>query len=263
MAKVMTHFWEEPCISGTKGSGAIFFSGCNLGCIFCQNKKISRGGFGREISEEYLAEIFKRLDRSGVHNINLVTPTHFTRSVSRALCLCRPSVPVVYNCGGYESVSTLKELEGKVQIYLPDLKYSDPVLAGRFSSAADYPEIAEKALKEMYRQVGGCRFDGNGILKSGMIVRHLVLPGHLENSYGVIDMFARLFPKGDVLFSLMSQYTPPADKLPYKELNRRVTTLEYNRVYDYMLENGIENGFAQERSSAKEEYTPDFDLSGF
>ena len=264
VAKVMTHFWEEPCISGQKGSGAIFFSGCNLRCVFCQNRKISREGFGRKISVDELSKIFEKLDKSGVNNINLVTPTHFSSAISAALSVYHPAVPVVYNCGGYESVKTLKSLEGKVQIYLPDFKYSDPSLSLALSAAPDYPQIALSALKEMYRQVGPCEFGEDGILKSGMIVRHLVLPGHLENSYGVIDLFADTFEKGTVLFSLMSQYTPPRDKaLPFKELNRRLTTLEYNRVYDYMLKKGIDYGFCQERSSAKEEYTPDFDLSGF
>ena len=250
VAKVMTHFWEEPCISGDKGSGSIFFSGCNLRCVFCQNKKINRDVFGREITVYELSEIFKKLDKSGVNNINLVTPTHFSSAISAALSIYRPSIPVVYNCGGYESVNTLKALEGKIQIYLPDFKYSDPSLSAAFSAAQDYPQTALSALKEM--------------LKSGMIVRHLVLPGHLKNSYGVIDLFADTFEKGTVLFSLMSQYTPPQDKsLPFKELNRRITTFEYNRVYDYMVKKGVDYGFCQERSSAKEEYTPDFDLSGF
>ena len=264
VAKVMTHFWEEPCISGDKGSGAIFFSGCNLRCVFCQNKKISRDGFGREITVYELSEIFKKLDKSGVNNINLVTPTHFSSAISAALSIYRPSIPVVYNCGGYESVDTLKALEGKIQIYLPDFKYSDPSLSAAFSAAQDYPQTALSALKEMYRQVGPCKFGEDGMLKSGMIVRHLVLPGHLKNSCGVIDLFADTFEKGTVLFSLMSQYTPPQDKfLPFKELNRRITTFEYNKVYDYMVKKGVDYGFCQERSSAKEEYTPDFDLSGF
>ena len=264
VAKVMTHFWEEPCISGDKGSGAIFFSGCNLRCVFCQNKKISRDGFGREITVDGLSKIFERLDKGGVNNINLVTPTHFSSAISAALSIYRPSIPVVYNCGGYESVDTLKALEGKIQIYLPDFKYSDSSLSSAFSAASDYPKTALAALWEMYRQVGPCKFGEDGILKSGMMVRHLVLPGHLENSYGVIDLFADTFEKGTVLFSLMSQYTPQRNNLlPFKELNRRLTTLEYNRVCDYMIKKGVDYGFCQERSSAKEEYTPDFDLSGF
>ena len=261
VAKVMTHFWEEPCISGKNGSGAVFFSGCNLGCIFCQNSEISHGGFGKEISVERLREIFRELEISGVNNINLVTPTHYADAVLEAL-EPKPVIPVIYNCGGYESVETLKRLEGKIQIYLPDMKYSSCELAKKLSGAYDYPERAKQAIREMFRQVGPCKFDSDGILKSGLVVRHMVLPGFLENSYGVIDWFAEAFPKGEVLFSLMSQYTPPKKPLMFKQLNRRLTTLEYNRVYDYMLKKGIERGFCQERSSAKEEYTPKFDLSG-
>ena len=257
------HRFEEPCISGQNGSGAIFFSGCNLRCAFCQNRKISRENFGREVSVKRLSEIFCRLEQSGVNNINLVTPGHFAPAIKAALSLCRPSIPVVYNCGGYESVETLKSLSGNIQIYLPDMKYSDSGLARQVSGAEDYPGIAKAAISEMFGQVGPCKFDENGILQSGVVVRHLVLPGFLENSYRVIDWFADAFEKGSVLFSLMSQYTPPKNKLPVKSLNRRLTTLEYNRVYDYMLSKGVEFGYCQQRSSAKEEYTPDFDLSGF
>ena len=261
-ARAGLHFWEEPCISGTGGSGAVFFSGCNLGCIFCQNAGISRGGAGKEISVTRLREIFDELIYQGADNINLVTPTHFSDLIAEALAAEKLPVPVVYNTGAYEETDALKRLEGLVDIYLPDYKYADSTLAARFSSAEDYPEKAWTAIEEMYRQTGEYEFDEDGMLKKGMIIRHLVLPGHIKNTLDVIDKVSGRFTDSEVLFSLMSQYTPPKVKLPYEELNRRLTREEYDSAVDYLYLCGIENGYVQELSSAKEEYTPDFDLSG-
>lgn len=255
------HFWEEPCISGYGGSGAVFFSGCNMGCIFCQNEPLSRGFAGKEISVKRLREIFYELIDEGADNINLVTPTHFVPLIAKALSEERLPVPVVYNTSSYEETDTLKTLDGLIDIYLPDLKYVSSELSGALSSAPDYFEKALPAIKEMYRQTGDAVFDDEDMLQRGIIIRHLVLPGYLENTYDVIDKVSENFGEG-VLFSLMSQYTPPKKKLEYPSLNRRLTEEEYESAVDYMYLAGIENGFLQELSSAKEEYTPDFDLTG-
>lgn len=260
ISRAALHLWEEPPISGENGSGTIFFSGCNLQCSFCQNKDISRGGIGKEITIERLKGIYKDLISQGAHNINLVTATHFIDAVLKSLDDPLP-VPVVYNCGGYESIDTLKRLEGKIQIYLPDLKYSDNSLAVKYSKAPDYFETATKAIKEMHRQVGNYVIDNNGIMKSGVIIRHLILPNNLENTKGVIDWVKNSFNEGEVLFSLMSQFTP-ITPCPHEELSRRLTQDEYAEIEDYLFESGIEDGFMQELSSAKEEYIPPFDLTG-
>lgn len=260
IARAGLHFWEEPPISGEKGSGTVFFSGCNLGCCFCQNKEISKEHFGKEISIERLREIYFELIEKGAHNINLVTPTHFAEAVAKSLEEPLP-VPVVYNCGGYESVETLKTLEGKISIYLPDMKYADDELAKRYSKAPDYFNIASSAIKEMFRQVGNYEIDENGIMKKGVIIRHLVLPGQLTNSKKVIDWVKNTFESGQVLFSLMSQFTP-APGCSIDELGRRLTNEEYEEISDYLFNSGIEDGFMQELSSAKEEYIPPFDLTG-
>ena len=254
------HFWEEPPISGENGSGTVFFSGCNLGCIFCQNKKISRGRFGKTVTPERLREIYEELINKGAHNINLVTPTHFADAVLASL-EPKLSVPVVYNCGGYESVETLKRFEGKIQIYLPDIKYSDNALAKKYSAAPDYFETAKEAVKEMYRQTGKYDIGDDGIMKKGVIIRHLILPGQLENTKKVIDWVKNEFAPGEVLFSLMSQFTP-VEGCNTDELYRRLTKDEYSEIADYLFESGIEDGFMQELSSAKEEYIPPFDLEG-
>lgn len=255
------HFWEEPCISGYGGSGAIFFSGCNMGCIFCQNMTLSRGETGKEITEKRLREIFYELIDEGADNINLVTPTHYVPEIVKALSAEKLPVPVVYNTSSYEEVSTLKMLDGLVDIYLPDLKYKDSSLSKALSNAPDYYEKALPAVKEMIRQTGECVFDDEGMLIRGTIIRHLVLPGYLENTYDIIDTFAENF-NGKAMFSLMSQYTPPKTKLKFESLNRRLTEEEYEKAVDYMYLSGIEDGFLQELSSAKEEYTPAFDLTG-
>lgn len=260
IARAALHFWEEPPISGENGSGTVFFSGCNLGCIFCQNKKISRGRFGKTVTPERLREIYEELINKGAHNINLVTPTHFADAVLASL-EPKLAVPVVYNCGGYESVETLKKFEGKIQIYLPDMKYSDNALAKKYSAAPDYFETAKAAVKEMYRQTGKYDIGDDGIMKKGVIIRHLILPGRLENTKKVIDWVKNEFAPGEVLFSLMSQFTP-VEGCNTDELYRRLTKDEYSEIADYLFESGIEDGFMQELSSAKEEYIPPFDLDG-
>lgn len=260
VARAAKHHWEEPCISGTEGSGTVFFSGCTLGCVFCQNREISRGGTGREVTIEHLADIFKRLEGQGVHNLNLVTPTHFTPQILQALELAKPTVPVVMNCGGYERVETLRQWEGKVQVYLPDLKYFSPELSARYSAAPDYFAVASKAIMEMHRQQPQLVWEGD-LLKSGLIIRHLVLPGCMKDSLKVLDFLDKNLPKDSFLLSLMSQYTPTENCKQFPEINRRVTTYEYRKVADRAAELGF-SGFAQDRRSAKEEYTPPFNLEG-
>ena len=258
IARAALHFWEEPVISGTNGSGTVFFSGCNLRCVYCQNHNISADGFGKEITPQRLREIFEDLIARGAHNINLVTPTHFVPWILPALTPKLP-VPVVYNCGGYESLDILRLLEGKVDIWLPDLKYADDELAGKLSGAKDYFEVAAAAIEEMYQQAGDYIIE-DGLLKRGVIIRHLVLPGQLENTKRCIDWVARTFQPGQVLFSLMAQYTPqPGAEGP---LARHVTSGEYRAAVEYMENCGIADGFTQQRTSAKEEYTPPFDLTG-
>ncbi len=258
VARAGLHHWEEPPISGTNGSGTVFFSGCTLRCVFCQNHEISAQNFGKEISPERLRQIFEELIAQGAHNINLVTPTHFTPWILQALQ--EPlAVPVVWNCGGYERVETLRMLAGKVDIYLPDLKYADASLAAALSAAEDYFPVATAAIEEMHAQVGDVVLE-NGLLKRGVVIRHLMLPGQLNNTRQVIDWVARTFRPGQVLFSLMSQYTPQ----PGAEgaLARTVRRSEYRAAAEYMRNCGIEDGFLQEDSSARPEYTPPFDLTG-
>lgn len=259
IARAAPHFWEEPCISGTKGSGTVFFSGCNMKCVFCQNYEISSGGKGKIVTPERLTEIYYELIEQGVHNINLVTPTHFSKQIIKTLEKPLP-VPVVYNSGGYDSVETLRMFEGKVQIYLPDLKYMSSALAEKYSKAKDYPETAKKAIREMFRQTGEFILDDDGIMQKGVVIRHLMLPGQLENTLDVIDWVSDEF--GDkVIFSLMSQFTPN-ENCTLPELQQIITQEEYNKAVDYMYLCGIENAYVQDFSSAKKEYTPPFDFSG-
>ena len=258
-ARAMLHQWEEPCLVGEHGAGAVFFSVCNLRCKFCQNGVISQEGYGKPITPRRLREIFEELVEQGAACLDLVTPTHFTDAVLEALGEERWPVPVVWNCGGYESVETLKRLEDRVQVYLPDLKYALTEPAKAYSGAADYPETAKAAILEMFRQTGPYRME-NGQLKSGVLIRHLVLPGELENTKDVIDWVAETFRPGEVLFSLMSQYTPQPGAVG--KLARKVTKAEYRAAERYMADCGIADGFTQERTSAKEEYTPDFHLQG-
>lgn len=257
-ARAMLHHWEEPCISGSRGSGAVFFSGCVLGCIFCQNGQISREQAGRPVSPARLREIFDALICQGAHNINLVSPTPFAPAILEALEPTLP-VPVVWNTGGYERVETLRTLEGRVQVWLPDLKYADNSLARRYSGAGDYFETAAAAILEMHRQSGDYVME-DGLLKRGVLIRHLLLPGGLANAKAVMDWVADSFRPGQVLFSLMSQYTPQpgAEGL----LARRVSGGEYRAAVEYMENLGIMDGYYQDSSSAREEYTPEFDLSG-
>lgn len=259
VARAMLHQWEEPCLVGDHGAGCVFFSGCNLRCCFCQNGTISREGFGKPISVERLRDIFRELIAQGAACLDLVTPTHFTPAILEALGDEEWPVPVVWNCGGYESVETLRLLEGKVQVYLPDLKYALPGPAKRYSGAEDYFDRASAAILEMYRQTGPYVLE-DGRLKRGVVIRHLQLPGELENTRRCIDWVAETFRPGEVLFSLMSQYTPqPGAKGP---LARHVTGAEYRAAVAYMENCGITDGYTQERTSAREEYTPDFDLRG-
>lgn len=258
-ARAMLHRWEEPCLSGTRGAGCVFFTGCNLGCVYCQNGAISHGRFGKTVSPARLRAIFDALAARGAHCIDLVTPTHFTPWILEALDAPLP-VPVVWNSGGYERVDTLRTLEGKVQVYLPDLKYGVTALAAELSRAPDYFETAKAAIDEMFRQVGPYRMDADGILQSGVVIRHLVLPGQLENTRRVIDYVARRFAPGEVLFSLMSQYTPRPNASG--TLARRITGAEYRAAAAYLDACGLRDGFVQERSSAAAEYTPSFDLRG-
>ena len=260
VARAALHQWEEPPISGTRGSGTVFFSGCSLKCIFCQNEPISHENFGKTVTVDRLREICRSLIAQGAHNINFVNPTHYAHVLAELLE--QPfDIPVVYNTGGYDMVDTLQTLEGKVDIYLPDLKYLDPDSARSFSAAADYPEVATAAILEMFRQTGPCQFDENGLLKKGVIIRHLVLPGRLNEAKAVMDWVAQHFAPGEVLFSLMSQYTPYGKALDDPRLARRLRPSEARSAREYMFNLGLD-GFTQEDDSAKTEYIPPFDLTG-
>lgn len=259
-ARAGVHYWEEPVISGSFGSGAVFFSGCTLKCAFCQNYDISQENFGKPLTSTELRAAFERLIDEGVQNVNLVTPTHFLPDILPALEPKLP-VPVVYNCGGYESVETLRQLEGKIDVYLPDFKYSDNALAKKLSSAPDYFETASAAILEMYRQVGKPVLEDDE-MKRGVLVRHLVLPGCVDNSLGVLDWVTEHFRSGDILFSLMSQYVPMGRAVEMPPFDRHITELEYDSVLSYMMLLGIEDGYTQDFSSAERGYTPSFDLTG-
>ena len=259
-ARAALHMWEEPPISGTRGSGTIFFSGCSLGCVFCQNEAISHRDVGKALSPGRLREICLELIAQGAHNINLVNPTHYAHVVCQLLEEPLP-VPVVWNSGGYDRVETLRGLEGRVSVYLPDLKYLDARTAERYSGAPDYPQAAQAAIREMVRQTGPCQFDGEGLLLRGTVIRHLILPGQVEQAKAVMDWVAGEFPRGTVLFSLMSQYTPWGDLSRVPEIDRRLRRGEMRSAIAYMQNLDLP-GFCQERTSAREEYTPPFDLTG-
>lgn len=261
LARAALHHWEEPPISGTRGSGTIFFSGCPLGCVFCQNEEISHEDRGRAVTVERLGEICDELVAQGAHNINFVTPTHYAHVVKRLLDAHPLNVPVVWNTGGYERVETLQGLAGTVDIFLPDLKYMDGTAAQRYSAAADYPEVATAAIREMVRQVGSCVTDEDGLLKQGVVIRHLLLPGQLAGAKAVMDWVAREFEPGTVLFSLMSQYTPWGRAKEFPEIDRRLRGSEIRAAQQYMDALGLA-GFVQDSESAKREYTPEFDLTG-
>ena len=261
VARCAPHYWEEPVLSGTRGSGAVFFSGCTLGCMFCQNASISAGGFGRTLSVEELGQAFRALIGQGVHNLNLVNPVHFTPAVLKALALTKPEVPVIWNSGGYEREETVRLLEGAVDIFLPDLKYVSPALSREYSGAEDYFDYASKAILEMARQAGKARYDEEGLLQKGLIVRHLILPGHTNESVRVLEWIASELGSG-TLVSLMCQYTPYGRAKEHPKLSRRVTKREYDKVLDKMFALGLDQGFVQERKSAGEEFIPAFDLTG-
>ena len=263
-SRAALHFWEEPCISGTGGSGAIFFSGCTLRCCFCQNYKISRTPRGKSISSERLAEIFLELQDQGAHNINLGTATHYLPWILPALDMVKEKlhIPVVYNCGGYERLETIQALSSYVDIWLPDLKYFSSDLSRRYSQAPDYFARASAAVRQMILQTGTPVFDDRGIMQKGVIIRHLVLPGQKEDSLQLIKWMAEELPEKQFYISLLSQYTPYEKNPDFPELNRRITSYEYQKVVEAALEAGLEQGFMQKRTSAKEEYTPSFAYQG-
>lgn len=260
VARAALHFGEEPCISGTNGSGTVFFSGCTLKCCFCQNHAISHLNEGKRISIPRLAEIFRELETAGAHNINLVNPSHYAVSIHKALELYRPNIPIVYNSSGYESVETLHLLEDYVDVYLPDCKYVDSGLSKSLSRAEDYFSVASAAILEMARQTGPAVFDENRMMIKGTMVRHLVLPGHTRNSMQVLDWLSHI--KDQVWVSLMFQYTPCGDVSAHKELQRTLTRRECDKVWTYMDELGIVNGYVQDRKSAGTFMIPAFDLTG-
>lgn len=261
LARAELHFWEEPCISGEKGSGTVFFSGCPLKCVYCQNEEISSGGFGKEITIERLAEIFRELEEKGAHNINLVTPTHYSEQILEALEIYRPKVPIVYNCSGYESVETLKKFKDIVDIYLTDIKYFDSEVSLKYSKAENYFKVAAEAVKEMISQQPENIFDKNGIMQKGVIIRHLVLPLNVTQTKKILQWIKNELPE-NVIISLMSQYVPTANTSEFKEINRKITTREYEKALDCMEELGFENGFMQELSSSKKDFIPPFNLEG-
>lgn len=262
LSRAALHRWEEPPISGDRGSGTIFFSGCSLSCIFCQNRDISRGRIGKSVTTDRLSEIMLELQAQGAHNINFVTPTHYIPSVAEAIRLAKAgglTIPIVYNTGSYENTDALRMLDGLVDVYLPDLKYYTPRLAERLSSSSDYPEVARRAIAEMVRQVGEPVFDGQGIMRRGVIVRILLLPGHVAEAK--LTLKCLLDTYGDRIYvSLMNQYTPMPDMKP--PLDRPVTHEEYYQLLDYAEKNGLKNGFTQEFGTAEESFIPPFDCTG-
>jgi putative pyruvate formate lyase activating enzyme len=262
VARAALHLWEEPCTSGVHGSGAIFFSGCTLKCLFCQNTEISHGGKGIAITPARLAEIVRELEAQGAETINLVTPGHFADAIREALCLYRPAVPVVYNTSGYESLSVLEKMADVVDVYLPDLKTLSSRMAGKLFRAADYPEAATQAILEMVRQKGSPVYNDAGIVQRGVVIRHLVLPGHLENTRAVLRWVADAFLPGQVLVSLMAQYTPCGELEAFPELRRTLSAEEWAAALAMLEEFGLEDGYFQEPDAAGEEAIPSFDGTG-
>lgn len=264
LARAALHMWEEPCISGETGSGTVFFSGCSMGCVFCQNKEIASGKVGKSITIERLTEIFLELQEKGAANINLVTPTHYVVPIVEALKKAKEQglhLPIVYNSSGYEVISTLQLLDGLVDIYLPDMKYMDNSLAMRYSKAKDYFLYAKEAVAEMVRQVGTPTFGQDGMMKKGVIVRHLALPGQEEDSKRIIKYLYETFGD-DIFISIMNQFTPLSGLEEYPEINRVLSEDEYDRIVDYAIDLGVENGFIQEGETAKESFIPQFDCEG-
>ena len=262
IARVGLHHFEEPCLSGERGSGTIFFSGCNLRCLFCQNFEISHGGKGLEVSEKQLVSLMLYLQDSGAHNINLVTPSNYTHLLKDTLKIAKSQlkIPIVWNSSGYETVQNLKKLDGLVDIYLPDFKYTRSDKALRYSKAADYPETAKAALAEMYRQQPRCEFDEKGLMKKGVVIRHLILPSNTNSSLEAVDYLTDNFP--NAFISLMAQYVPCGDLSAFKEIDRKITKREYNKVLTYAINKGCEKIFVQELDSADKSYIPAFDFTG-
>ncbi len=264
LARAALHFYEEPCISGKSGSGAIFFSGCNMGCIYCQNEEISHGKVGREISDSRLLEIMFELKEKGALNINLVTPTHYVHKLIPLLKEAKNhglNIPIIYNTSSYECVESLKALEGLIDVYLPDFKYINSELSSKYSNAPDYPDVATAAIKEMVRQNPECIFDDNGLIKKGVIIRHLILPGHIKESEKVLDYLYREF--GDsVYMSIMNQYTPCMEHIDFPNLNRTLTKREYDKVVNFAIDLGITNAYIQEGRTQSDSFIPAFDYEG-
>ncbi len=264
LARASLHFWEEPCISGTKGSGTVFFSGCSLACCYCQNHAISTKGFGKEVSIERLGEIFLELQNKGAHNINLVTPTPYLPQIANAIDLVgnKIKIPFIANTGGYEKPETIAHFKDYIDIFLTDIKYKSADISMRYSKAADYFDFAISSLEQMLENVGEPIFDQNGILQSGVIVRHLVLPNCRKDSIEILSELKERFGTNKFILSLMSQFTPNEGLGEYPEINRRITTFEYESVVNHALQLGYTNAYMQEKTSAKSEYTPPFDLTG-
>jgi len=263
-ARAALHFWEEPCISGKEGSGTVFFSSCNLKCVFCQNYGISTLKSGLKISVKRLGDIFLSLQEQGALNINLVTPTHFVPQIIEALDIAKSKglgLPVIYNSSGYEKTSTIQMLKGYIDIYLPDFKYYDDALALKYSNACNYRQYALSALREMVRQIGQASFNENGVMQKGVMVRHMLLPTHLDDSKKVLDMLFDVFGNG-IYYSLMSQYTPLPLSVKFTELKNKVKKKDYQELVDYALFLGVANGFIQHGQAAKESFIPSFDNTG-
>lgn len=264
VARAELHYYEEPCISGNSGSGAVFFGGCNLSCVYCQNKTISQGNAGKTISVNRLADIYLELQNKGALNINLVTPSHYAPQIAESLRIATSKgldLPVIWNSSGYENPKTLKELQEFVDIYLVDFKYMNKHLAAKYSKAEDYPDVVKKALAEMFKQQPEVFFDNNGIMRRGCLVRHLLLPDCVDDSKSVLKYLFNEY-KQHIYFSIMGQYTPCTDLTDYPEINRRVYQSEYDELIDYAIDLGIENAFIQSLESADEFYIPDFNCQG-
>lgn len=264
VARAALHMWEEPCISGENGSGTVFFSGCAMGCVYCQNREIAKGVVGKVITIERLSEIFLELQSKNANNINLVTPSHYVPQIIEAIIVARSKglhIPIVYNSSGYEKVETLKMLEGYVDIYLPDFKYLSQEIGKKYSNCEDYFEYASEAIKEMVRQVGEPEFKEDGIMTKGVIVRHLTLPGYLKDSKNIITYLYETY-KDSIFISIMNQYTPLSHVEKYPEINRKITENEYDELVDYAIEIGVENGFIQEGETASESFIPNFNEEG-
>ena len=262
VARAAPHYGEEPCISGERGSGAVFFAGCPLGCVYCQNYALSRGRVGETVSVERLAAIFSELEAKGVHNLNLVTGTQFASQILEALALAKPKIPVVWNTSGYETVETVDALSERVSIFLPDFKYTDPVLAARYSRTPDYPDAARAAIERMAEHTGPFERDGDGLLRRGVMIRHLVLPGQIENTRSALYWIADTFAPGTVLVSLMAQYTPCGNLEKFPELRRTLTPEEWDTALAILDETGLSDGYVQELSASGEEEIPAFDGTG-